>query len=66
MALCRYMSYLPNTGRQKLWGWVRDGNVFRLDEQTVLNVLMGSENQGLKSLEATIKGGDEPLTLRGT
>ena len=54
MALCRYMTYLPNAGRQKRWGWVRDGKVHPLDEQTVLNVLIGSEDQSLKSLAGTI------------
>ena len=61
MALCRYMTYLPNAGRQKRWGWVRDGKVFPLEEQAVLNVLIGSEGQSLKSLEGTIDAAVEPL-----
>jgi 2-dehydro-3-deoxy-D-arabinonate dehydratase len=47
MALCRYMTYLPTVGRQKRWGWVENGQVFPLDEQTVARAFI-SPDTGLE------------------
>jgi 2-dehydro-3-deoxy-D-arabinonate dehydratase len=56
MALCRYMTYAPTVGRQKRWGWVTDGQVFPLDEQTVLQVLTGVNDAGLNALAQHAQG----------
>lgn len=52
MALCRYMTYLPNVGRQKRWGWVRLGQVYPLDEQAVAAIMTSPPAEGLSALEA--------------
>jgi len=60
MALCRYMTYAPTVGRQKRWGWRNaEGNVFALDEQTVLQHLTGANTDGLSTLAAHTSG--EPI-----
>jgi 2-dehydro-3-deoxy-D-arabinonate dehydratase len=57
MALCRYMTYLPTVGRQKRWGWVQEGNVFPLDEQTVARAFTAPET----GLEEALGVGREAL-----
>ena len=63
MALCRYMTYLPTVGRQKRWGWVREDNVFPLDDQAVARVLTAPDADGLNALAATIAANAEPISL---
>ena len=58
MALCRYMTYLPNVGRQKRWGWVRLGQVYPLEEQAVAAIMVSPSAEGLSVLEA--QAGAEP------
>ncbi len=60
MALCRYMTYAPTVGRQKRWGWLVEGNVFALDEQTVLQHLTGANAEGLNTLAKSLSG--EPIS----
>jgi len=52
MALCRYITYVPQVGRQKRWGWVQDGRVYPLDEQEVARCLITPEEGGLQQLAA--------------
>ncbi len=52
MALCRYMTYVPNVGRQKRWGWVKLGQVYPLDEQVVASIMVSPSPEGLSVLEA--------------
>jgi len=52
MALCRYMTYLPQTGRQKRWGWVQDARVYPLDEQEVTRAFVSPEEGELSRLGA--------------
>src|SRR5437870_2843785 len=56
MALCRYMTYLPTVGRQKQWGWVRDGQVTPLDEQEVARALVSPDAGGLTRLGESAAG----------
>jgi 2-dehydro-3-deoxy-D-arabinonate dehydratase len=58
MALCRYMTYLPQVGRQKRWGWAQEGRVTPLDEQAVARTLASPEPGGLAALGATAQAGD--------
>src|SRR5690348_13081005 len=39
MSLCRFETYLPQSGRQQCWGWLNDGLVYTLDEQAVAGVI---------------------------
>ncbi len=52
MALCRYETYLPAVGRQKRWGWVRDGSVYPLEDQAVAQRFQSPDANGLQSLAA--------------
>jgi 2-dehydro-3-deoxy-D-arabinonate dehydratase len=61
MALCRYMTYAPTAGRQKRWGWVREGTVTPLDDQAVMRMFIEPEEAGLASLEAKAAG--DPIAL---
>ena len=56
MALCRYMTYLPNVGRQKRWGWLQDGQVYTLEDQAVARVFTNPET----GLEETLGVGRSP------
>jgi 2-dehydro-3-deoxy-D-arabinonate dehydratase len=59
MALCRYMTYLPQVGRQKRWGWVEENRVTPLDEQAVMRVLTEPDAAGLNRLaEAAVSTSD--------
>jgi 2-dehydro-3-deoxy-D-arabinonate dehydratase len=46
------MTYLPQAGRQRLWGWVRDGRVYPLDDQEVARALVAPEEGELSRLGA--------------
>lgn len=50
MALVRYMTYMPNVGRQKCWGWLREGSVFALEDQAVVQVFTQPDERGLNRL----------------
>jgi 2-dehydro-3-deoxy-D-arabinonate dehydratase len=50
MGLCRYETYAPQVGRQKRWGWVRNGRVIPLDEQEVVRTLITPATVGLSAL----------------
>lgn len=50
MTLCRFETYAPQVGRQKRWGWVRDGRVIPLDEQEVARTLISPTRAGLDAL----------------
>ena len=56
MALCRYLTYLPTVGRQKLWGWVQDERVYALDEQLVSTTLISPTPDGLDALASHATG----------
>ena len=60
MALCRYTTYAPTVGRQKRWGWVKDGEVFHLDDQSVLAVLCAPTDEGLLALAKDATGESFP------
>ena len=59
MALCRYMIYLPQVGRQKRWGWVQDGMVYPLDDQEVMQVFVAPDEKGLSKLANSIERATE-------
>jgi 2-dehydro-3-deoxy-D-arabinonate dehydratase len=44
------MTYLPSVGRQKRWGWVREGAVYPLEDQAVVQVLTNPTEDGLNVL----------------
>ncbi|MCS6775592.1 MAG: fumarylacetoacetate hydrolase family protein [Chloroherpetonaceae bacterium] len=56
MALCRYMTYLPHAGRQKRWGWVREGQVFPLEDQVVARAFVAPDRDLTAMLEGAIAG----------
>jgi len=64
MALCRYMTYLPNVGRQKRWGWVQAGRVIPLDDQEVVGTFVSPDAQGFARLGASAsRSAAEPVAL---
>ncbi len=62
MALVRYMTYLPNVGRQRRWGWLREGNIYALEDQAVVQVLTNPDELGLNSL-ATLASAEPVFTF---
>lgn len=63
MALCRYMTYLPQVGRQKRWGWVEENRVTPLDEQAVMRVLTEPDAAGLNRLAEVAASTSDSETL---
>ena len=61
MAICRYTTYAPTVGRQKRWGWVREGQVFPLEEQAVLAILTAPPPEGLLPLSELAQGESFPF-----
>ena len=51
MSLCRYTTYAPTIGRQKLWGWVNEDVVHPLEDQQVSQILASPGENGLLPLE---------------
>ncbi len=58
MSLCRYTTYAPTIGRQKLWGWIKEGFVYPLEDQQVSQILASPSEDGLLPLEklASVEG----------
>jgi 2-dehydro-3-deoxy-D-arabinonate dehydratase len=50
------MTYLPQTGRQRRWGWALDGQVYPLDEQEVARAFVAPEEGELSRLGAKAAG----------
>jgi len=63
MALCRFTTYTPNAGEQKKWGWVREGQVYTLDDETVKACLQHPGPQGLNVLAEVIETTGPAFTL---
>jgi 2-dehydro-3-deoxy-D-arabinonate dehydratase len=58
------MTYLPNVGRQKRWGWVQEGRVIPLDDQEVVGTFVSPDAQGLARLGASAsRSAAEPVAL---
>src|SRR5262245_7696541 len=55
MALCRYMTYLPQARKQTRWGWVGRGRVDPLDEKEVPRCYESPSRNGLSSLGQGLK-----------
>lgn len=63
MALCRYITYLPHTGRQKCWGWVQAGQVFPLQDQAVARAFVTPDRNLTAMLEGAIAGEALPYNV---
>jgi 2-dehydro-3-deoxy-D-arabinonate dehydratase len=53
---------MPQTGRQKRWGWLADGRVTPLDDQAVARCFAAPEPDGLERLGAISAGNAESVS----